>query len=247
MPTWHEDDQFWELFGSVMFTDERWQAAEGEVDQVLALVPLPSGADVLDLGCGVGRHSLALARRGFTVTGVDRTHAYLQEARKRAAQDLLDVSFVEADMREFVRPSAFDLTLSLWTSFSYFEAHEDNVRVLRNVARSLRTGGRLILHTMGKEVLARVFQARDWREVQGTLFLQERTVTHDWSHMENRWVLIRDGERMERRIGHWLYAGTELKAMLEASGFAEVELYGSFSGDPYDSQATCLIAKATKA
>src|SRR5204863_7756432 len=135
-----------------------------EVDQLTKLLDLDSPAKVLDLCCGLGRHSLELARRGFDVTGVDRTGVYLRRAQKQADSEGLKIEFVQEDMRQFCRPEAFDLTLNLFTSFGYFESPAEDRRVLVNVHKSLQPGGRLVMDMMGKEIIARVFRERDWRE-----------------------------------------------------------------------------------
>src|ERR1700730_8438339 len=108
MDEWFEDDSFWELFGPVMFSEERVKAARAEVDSLIALMDLPPGAHMLDLPCGVGRHSLELARRGFHVTAVDLTTRYLDAARNQAAQEGLSIEFVQSDMRIFERANSFD-------------------------------------------------------------------------------------------------------------------------------------------
>ena len=151
---WHEDDEFWKVFAPHMFTEDRWDATPAEVDNLLSLLALRPGAAVLDLCCGPGRHSLELARRGFCVTGVDRTESYVQEARERAARDELGVEFVEDDMRRFCRPDAFDAAIMMYTSFGYFEDPAENRQVLANVCRSLRDGGVLLIETMGKPVIS---------------------------------------------------------------------------------------------
>jgi len=58
---------------------------------------------VLELACGPGRHALEFARRGYRVTGVDRTARYLETAREKAGEEGLDVEWVEADMRTLRR------------------------------------------------------------------------------------------------------------------------------------------------
>ena len=83
MAAWHEQDLFWQTVP--LFDREHLEAAPAEVDALISLLGIVSPATVLDLCCGVGRHSLELARHGFQVTGVDRTAAYLQTARGRAS------------------------------------------------------------------------------------------------------------------------------------------------------------------
>jgi 2-polyprenyl-3-methyl-5-hydroxy-6-metoxy-1,4-benzoquinol methylase len=81
---WHEDDSFWLTWGPVLFSEGRKAAATEQVDRIITLASTPPQTRVLDLCCGVGRHSLALARRGYRVTGVDRTTAYLKQASEKA-------------------------------------------------------------------------------------------------------------------------------------------------------------------
>ena len=154
MPDWFEDDAFWEKLYPFLFTDSKLEAARVEVDSVLRLAGLERG-DVLDLACGPGRHSVALAKMGFGVTGVDLSGFLLAKARQRAGAQAVDVEWVQEDMCRFVRPEAFDLAISLFTSFGYFESKDDDLRVLRNIHKSLRTGGTLVMEIAGREALAR--------------------------------------------------------------------------------------------
>jgi SAM-dependent methyltransferase len=241
---WHEDDAFWRTFAPWMFHEERWEKTPEQVDKVLELIGLEPPAAVLDLCCGPGRHSLELARRGFRVTGVDRTVEYLEEARRRAGEEDLDIEFVQQDMRRFVRPGAFDVALNLFTSFGYFRDPEDDRTVLRHVHESLKPGGRLLMDLMGREVLARIFTPRQWEERDGLLLLQETNITDDWSWVESRWITIAATERHEFNLSHRLYAGTELRDALLDCGFGEVSLYGGLDGSPYGPEAKRLVASA---
>ncbi len=246
MAAWHEQDRFWEMMP--MFNQHHWEVALEEVDSLTALLGIRRGASVLDLCCGVGRHSLEFARRGFRVTGVDRTDAYLQRARSKAAAEGLDLTLVQADMRAFVQPESFDAAINLYTSFGYFEEPLDDLRVASNLCASLRPGGKLVMEMMGKEVLARIFQARDWQELPGgAFFLQERRVNQDWTWMENRWILIQDSEKSEYVIGHRIYDGAGLRALLLDAGFESVRVCGDLTGQPYDIDARRLVVVAKKA
>ena len=242
---WHEDDAFWHTFAPGMFTPETWEAAPEQVDRMETLLGVEPGARVLDLCCGPGRHSLELARRGYVVTGVDRTAEYLRRARRKARREGLSVEFVKADMREFVRPGAFDAVANMFSAFGYFRDPEDDARVLRNVGESLRPGGRLLIDVVGKEVLARIFLPRNWDEQDGVLYLQERQVTEDWSWIENRWIAIDATGRHETQVSHRVYSAVELRRLLVECGFAEVRVFGDLAGAPYDHKATRLVALAT--
>jgi len=175
---WFADDAFWEATYPFMFPETRFAGAGEEIDRVLALAGMTPGAGgaVLDLACGPGRHSVALAARGFAVTGVDRSAFLLDRARARAAELGAAAEWVHADMRDFVRPAAFDLALCLFTSFGYFTDDADNQRVLAQVAASLRPGGRCVLDVAGKEVLARIFRPAGVRDIPDGMVVHRRTV-----------------------------------------------------------------------
>lgn len=245
---WHEDERFWEAFDPVIFGPELHEAAPADVEAVLSLSGALPGARVLDLCCGPGRHALELCRRGHAVTGVDRTERFLRRARESAEEEGLELELVLEDMRRFVRPDAFELVINLYTSFAYFEDDGDDLQAARNMATSLVPGGTLVLELMSKEVLARIFQERDWRPLSGGGYvLEERRLLDGWSRVASRWVLVTaDGAVHEHELVLRLYSGQELRSLLLAAGFAQVELYGSLDGAPYDHQAARLVAVATR-
>jgi SAM-dependent methyltransferase len=240
------DESLWVDLYPFLFPEERLRAGAEEVGQLLALVGIePAGRTVLDLCCGPGRHAVPLAGRGARVTGVDRTRFHLDLARERARLAGVDVELVEADMREFRRPAAFDLALSLFTSFGYFDARDDDLRVLRNVRTSLRDRGALVIDVLGKEWLARHFQPTRSRALpDGTVLIDRSTVVDDWTRVENRGILIRDGRSRTFRLRLNVYSGLELRDRLLQAGFATVRLYGGLDGRPYDLDAARLVAVA---
>jgi len=238
---WHEDDFFWETWGPVLFTERRLAATATEVEGVVSLTGIKPAAHVLDLCCGIGRHSLELARRGFKVTGVDRTAHYLEQANEKAEKENLKVEFVQDDMRNFCRPGTFDCAISMFTSFSYFEDPEEDRQVVANVYRSLKPGGAFLLDMPGKETLARIFTDRGWHEENGVLVLEERKVSKNWGWIENRWIMIKDNRRTESRLSLRLYSATELIALLDDCGFKQADAYGDLEGNAYDHTARRLV------
>jgi SAM-dependent methyltransferase len=249
MWTWFEDDTLWESLESFLFSQFRSsESTVREAEQILTLVHPPQGAAVLDLCYGPGRHSLEFTRRGFQVTGVDRTARYLATARAAATREGLTVEFVQEDMRHFHRPAAFDLALNLFSSFGYFEDVAEDLRVLRHLHVSLKPGGQVLLEMAGKEVLACTFQPRTWHRhaERDEYLLEERVVREGWSWIENHWIWIRGPAQKVFTFGIRLYSGAELTALLSEAGFSAVQLYGSLAGTPYDHTAQRLVAVATK-
>jgi SAM-dependent methyltransferase len=244
---WHDDDRFWQHFrASLLSGTSRQQAAE-KTGPLVELLGLQPGDAVLDLCCGPGRYAIELARRGFRVTGVDRTQFYLDEAGRRAEAAGLEVELVRADMREFVRASGFDACINMYSSFGYFEDQDEDRKVARNVFECLKPGGRFLIETQSRENLFHIFQARGWEEQEdGTLVLQEREPNDDWSWLSQRWVVIRGGERTEHNVWMRIYSAAELVGLLEAAGFEKVGIYGSVRGDPYNKDTSRLTVVVRK-
>jgi SAM-dependent methyltransferase len=243
---WFDDDAFWEELFPFMFPEKKFSDAEEQAEALLALANA-QGRRVLDLCCGPGRFTVALARRGFQVTGVDRTAFLLGKAKAGAKTAKVDVEFVQSDMRDFVRPGAFDLALSMFTSFGYFDDKGEDLIVLQHIHTSLAEGGRFVLDTMGKERLARVFQPTTSTELDdGMLLIQRHGIFDDWTRVRNEWILIRDGWTKSFTFHHTVYSGEELRALMLRAGFSEVKLYGDFDGSEYGINCTRLVAVAVK-
>ena len=242
---WFEEENFWRELYPFMFPDSRIEKAEPDSDFLIELTNMKEG-DVLDLCCGPGRFSIAMAKRGFTVTGVDRTEYLLEMARRRASLEDLSVEWVLEDMRSFIRPDSFDLTLCMFTSFGYFEKHEENMKVLHNVRDSLRQGGILVLELMGKEVLASIFSPVSTDELEnGKILVQKHRIEDGWRKIHNEWLIIEDDRVKNRwKFSHWVYSAAELEDMLKAAGFSVKQVYGSIHGIPYDSEAARLVVIA---
>lgn len=243
---WYDDDAFWEVLYPFMFPATHFEKAAEHVPLLEELTGCSGGA-LLDLGCGPGRYVVPFAKRGYAVTGVDRTTFLLSKARAYAEQEQVKVEFVQEDMRHFVRPGAYDIAINLYTTFGYFEDPADNQRVLNHVCASLRDGGVFVLDVMGTEVLAHIYRDSEARVLEdGLVLVQRRRAINDWREMDNYWTLI-EGERARTfYIRHWIYTGFELRQMLLAAGFESVRLFGDFDGAEYGPDARRLIAVARK-
>lgn len=251
MTQWAENDALWHAYLRFGELEQRRETAPQEVEQVLALLgPLPESAAMLDLCCGVGRHSIELAKRGHRVTGVDRFAPFLERA-KSAAPGERSIEWVQEDMRCFRRPGAFDAAISLFTSFGYFHDDAQEQSVLKNVFESLRPGGKVLFDVMGKEIIARGFrqsmvQRRQLADGEA-MMIDEPRVGDDWHHIASTWTFLwPDGEREVFELRCRCYAATELKRLLAEAEFEQVRAFGGLDGCAYDQNARRLVVTGTR-
>jgi SAM-dependent methyltransferase len=121
------------------FSPEETEKRAAMIERLLALRP---ASRVLDVPCGNGRLTVALGRRGHTLTGIDFTPAFLTEAR--AAAGNLPLTFIERDMRQLDDLSGFDAAFNYWGSFGYFDDAGDEA-FAASVCRTLVPGGRFLV------------------------------------------------------------------------------------------------------
>ncbi|HET9218642.1 MAG TPA: methyltransferase domain-containing protein [Terriglobia bacterium] len=243
---WFDEESLWRETYGHLFPETRFASAIETVDKALVLAQ-PQGSAALDLACGPGRCSIALAKRGFKVTAVDCTSYLLDKAQDRAQMDQLQVEWVLMDMRDFVRPNTYDVALSIFTSFGFFEDPNDDIVVLGNVFESLRSSGAFVLDVNGKEVLARKYLPSSVDELSdGSILIERRKVLDDWTRIQNDWILIKNGLTQTFPFHVNVYSGQELRDRLEKVGFVDVKLYGTWEGRPYNVDAQRLIAVGKK-
>jgi SAM-dependent methyltransferase len=239
---WFDDESLWRELYTFMFPKERIAAADEQIEKALALTK-PVGKAALDLCCGPGRCSIALAKRGFSVTGVDKTKYLLDKARANARAAHAKIEWVEKDMRDFVRADSFALVLSMFTSFGYFDDKREDLIVLKNMFASLRPGGTCLIELLGKEHLAKIFQPTTSTLLpDGTVVVQRHEISDDWTRVQNEWLVIRNGRVKRFKFHHSVYSGQELRDRMERAGFVAVTLHGNLDGDEYGPNAERLIA-----
>jgi SAM-dependent methyltransferase len=119
------------------------KGTEQEVEYLVGVLGLEPGQRVLDVGCGPGRHSLAMARRGFEVVGVDLSPDFVALAREAAAEESLRARFEECDVRVLAYRAEFDAAICLCQGgFGLLGGHDESA-VFGRIVGAVRPGGAL--------------------------------------------------------------------------------------------------------
>ena len=154
---WFEKENFWLNYGPIMFDAHHWAEAPGIARAICEMCQLPPGSRILDAGCGPGRITVELALQGMDVTGVDIIGPYLEAAQETAADEGVSITTVQADLRSFQPQEKFDAAVNLYTSFGYCDTMEEDTKILKNIADSIRQGGHFVMECLSRENAVRDF------------------------------------------------------------------------------------------
>jgi SAM-dependent methyltransferase len=191
------------------------------------------GGEILDVACGAGRHSIALARSGYDVTGVDLSATFLDEARRRAEGEGLPIEWHRADMRALPWRDRFDGALCFGNSFGYCD--RDGTRAFaRTLAASLKPGAAFVLETGATaESLLPSLQTRRWMEVGNILFFSSATYDAAASRLDVDYSFVRGSVRESATAHTWIYTVAELRELFASAGLVVEQLCSSATGDPF--------------
>jgi 2-polyprenyl-3-methyl-5-hydroxy-6-metoxy-1,4-benzoquinol methylase len=232
MKQWYEE--LFEDYGLKYDNEPFTQGTRGECDFLEKEIGYDKATRILDIGCGTGRHSLEMARRGYPVVGIDLSDSLLRRAREKAAAQNLAVTMLRRDARGLTFVEEFDLAIMLCEgAFPLMETDEMNFRILRNAATALRPGGKLILTTLNglfplfhsvKEFLES--HAKEGAATYGgntfdLMTFREQSVTH----VEDDLGHAKDLQCSER-----YYVPSEITWLLKSLGCASVDIFGARLG-----------------
>jgi SAM-dependent methyltransferase len=200
-----------------------------EVEFIESSLGVKPGGQVLDIGCGYGRHAIELAQRGLEVTGLDLSLPLLLRAADEAQKRSMSVNFVHADMREMAFEKQFDGIYCMLTSFGYFD-EETNLRVAEGFARALKPGGRFLLDIVNRDYVVSDLPSRVWWEGNGCVVLEEVDFNFHTSRiLTHRSIVFEDGRQVEQEISVRAYSLHEIGRLLRQAGFRVVDISGGLA------------------
>jgi 2-polyprenyl-3-methyl-5-hydroxy-6-metoxy-1,4-benzoquinol methylase len=190
-----------------------------EVEFLTEILELDPGSAILDIGCGPGRHSLELARRGYDVTGVDISAEFIRFAAEHATREKVTASFVKADARSLQIDKAFDAAICLCEgAFGIAGSLESDRDVLRGINKALSSGGLFVLTAINAFNLVR------------NLTSFESFNSYTCTIKDTEIVKNQDGAQKQVDIFTTAFTYRELLLLLESTGFEAVAAYGCTAG-----------------
>lgn len=216
-------DRFADQYEEQVFTKN----TEAEVRFLIEQLALSDGASILDIGCGTGRHSVALAQQGYRMTGVDISSAMLALADRRAQAAGVEIEWVHTNAAEFAREQAFDAVICLCEGAMCLLTDRDDPlqrdqTILNHISRSLKPGGKLILNVLNASRPLRSLSDEDVRS--GKFDPVNLTELSDVSSLLN-------DESLTSRLRERYYTGPEIRRLVQAAGLNVLGVYGGTAGN----------------
>jgi len=218
----------------------------GEIDFILSILSVKPGARFLDIGCGFGRHSLELARRGFNVLGIDPSAAMIDAAQERAAGENRIPVFRQERGQGLRLHNEFDAAICLFTTLGQVEDHKDNLPLLHNAYQALLPGGNFILEIPQRGWAVSNLKTRQ-RFGEGETFTQvARSFDASQNLVIEEFTLVSPGEQRTYTLQYRLFNQAQITQLLDQAGFVGIVCYAGYADMPLDSHSPTMVISAQK-
>jgi len=206
----------------------------GECDFIEQEIRYNKSLRILDVGCGTGRHSIELSKRGYNVTGIDLSHAQLKRAKEKAEIEGLKINFLQHDARDLPFVNEFDVAIMLCEGgFPLMETDEMNFEILKNVTKSLRSPGRFIFTTLNGlfPLYHSVEEFCNSTTDEGNATYRSNTFDlmtfrdHNITEVEDD-----EGNKMTLDCNERYYVPSEITWLLKSLGYIKIDIFGSKLG-----------------
>jgi 2-polyprenyl-3-methyl-5-hydroxy-6-metoxy-1,4-benzoquinol methylase len=232
MKPWYE--ALFENYGKKYDHENFVQGTQGECDFIEQEINFDKSRRILDVGCGTGRHTIELTRRGYHVTGIDLSDSMLATARAKASELNLQVDFRQGDARKLPFKQEFDVVIMLCEgSFPLMETDEMNYEILQNIAHSLTENGKVIFTTLNGlfplchsieafcSATTETGNATYGNHTFDLMTFRDHNVTTLEDDLGNEKVLV---------CNERYYIPAEITWLLKTLGFKKIDIYGAKLG-----------------
>jgi 2-polyprenyl-3-methyl-5-hydroxy-6-metoxy-1,4-benzoquinol methylase len=230
MKQWYE--QFFENYANTYDKEVYTFGTLGEVDFIEKEINFNKSLKILDLGCGTGRHSIELKKRGYNVTGVDLSEAQLKRAKEKSAEAGLKINFIQMDARKLTFKGEFDMIIMLCGGgFPLMETDEMNYEILKGASEALKQNGKFIFTTLN--ALFPLFHSvKDFISSKESVSLTSENNFDLMTFQEKSKLLYTDdsGNKKEIECCERYYTPAEIAWLLTTLNFKKIDIHGSKLG-----------------
>jgi 2-polyprenyl-3-methyl-5-hydroxy-6-metoxy-1,4-benzoquinol methylase len=232
MKQWYEE--LFENYAETYDKEEFTKGTMGECDFIEKEINYDKAAKILDIGCGTGRHSIELSKRGYDVTGIDLSEAQLYRAKQKASALSLKIHFEKHDARIPHYSNIFDLVIMLCEGgFSLMETDEMNFQILQNAANALKSKGKLIFTTLNG-LFPLFHSVKDFlasEKKDGVATYRDNTFDLMTFRDQNITEFVDDsGNKRSLNCNERYYVPSEISWLLKSLNFKTIDILGAKLG-----------------
>ncbi|MBD2702006.1 methyltransferase domain-containing protein [Spirosoma sp. BT702] len=231
-------DQWYETFFSGL-NCELWERAvtpewtKQEADFVISVLNVEPGATLLDIPCGFGRHTVELAKRGFSLTGIDISAEFLQTLRERINTEQLPIQVIHGNILTTTINDSFDGAYCLGNSFGYVD-YDGMDMFVEKVANALKTGARFVINSgvVAESILVNFPKTNRYVLGDLTMDIHNEYVVGE-SYMATELTYTKPDRSEVHHFKHYVYTLSEIKRLLARHGLQTIAVYKSIEKLPY--------------
>jgi len=217
-----------------------------EVDFVVSTLNLSPGARVLDVGCGFGRHSIELARRGYVVVGIDPSATMIAAARVRAAETGISVDFRQVSGEVFVTDDLFEAAICLFTTLGQISATEDNSALIPQVYQALQPGGAIIVEVPQREATVKRLKTAEKFGSGERYTTVARQFNVAGNMLTESFTVVSPAVTRHYLLRYRLYTLAELANLLTEAGFTVRQTYSDYQASPWQADSAVMLVVSSK-
>ena len=235
--------------------NQPWTENTGhQVDFIIKVLGLKGDERILDLACGYGRHAIMFAQRGYSVTGVDITKEYIEDAQKTVQELSLDATFYHADIRDVAFQNEFDVVLNLDDgAIGYLENDEENLKIFDVISRALKSGGKHFMGVNNAEYAERYFPTTECEIGEKMLTIwaydwddQTRLMKLDGSNIRYGEIAKKPNIDMENANPIRLYSVADIEKIFQQRDMRVVASYANYTEKEASSKELVLNVYSVK-
>ncbi len=232
MTKWIED-WFGSEYYTLLYRHRNDQEAKMFLDKLTAFLNISSPNRIVDCGCGKGRHSIYLSEKGFDVTGLDICESNIRESKKSEKKNL---TFFNHDLRTLFRINYYDVALSLFTSFGYFQDDSENNKMIRSISGSLKKNGWFVLDFMNSARESKELVCEQKCTCEGIGFDIKRSIDSNFIRKE---VHVSDkGKKYSFKENVKAYTLGDLEKFFTENKLEIVHLLGDYHLNPFNEKTS---------
>jgi SAM-dependent methyltransferase len=198
------------------------------------------------LGCGQGRHSILLAKKGYNVTGIDYSDYLLKIAKNRAKKEKVKINFIKKDAKKLDFENEFDVILNLFTSFGY-ETDKNNEKIIEKVSKALKKGGKFLI-----DLINVVWLLKNYKKVIiikkniGIAIDENFFDPKTFVNISKRTIFFKNGKKKEDEIRLRMYTFPEMRDLLKRHNLVIKKVFGSYDKEKFNFNSKRMIILAQR-